>query len=129
MMRLRKISAEGSFAVLKREHCISKIRKKGISAATEECLLAAMVLNLKRMVRAIFYKLKIQFTWAKEVFPQPGFSFCQQVPYCTLSHLIILCKNFTSVARKRNDLSKKLKIAEKSTINRAFSCYNIRFGL
>ena len=54
MMRLRKIWAEGSFSVLKREHCISRIRKRGILAATEECLLAAMVLNLKRMVNAIF---------------------------------------------------------------------------
>lgn len=42
MMRLRKIWAEGSFSVLKREHCISRIRKRGILAATEECLLAAM---------------------------------------------------------------------------------------
>ena len=55
MMRLRKIWAEGSFSVLKREHCISKIRKRGILAATEECLLAAMALNLKRMVNAIFF--------------------------------------------------------------------------
>ena len=61
MMRLRKIWAEGSFAVLKREHCISKIRKKGILEATEECLLAVMALNLKRMVKAILNKLKIQF--------------------------------------------------------------------
>ena len=45
MMRLRKIWAEDSFSVLKREHCISKIRKRGILAATEECLLAAMALN------------------------------------------------------------------------------------
>ena len=79
MMRLRKIWAEGSFSVLKREHCISKIRKRGISATTEECLLAVMALNLKRMVRAIFYKLKIQFIWAEEVFPRPSFLFCQQV--------------------------------------------------
>ena len=42
MMRLRKIWAEGSFSVLKRKHCIAKIRKRGILAATEECLLAAM---------------------------------------------------------------------------------------
>ena len=55
MMRLRKIWAEGSFSVLKREHCISKIRKRGILAATEECLLAAMALNLKRMANAIFF--------------------------------------------------------------------------
>lgn len=79
MMRLRKIWAEGSFAVLKREHCISKIRKMGIWAATEECLLAAMALNLKRMVRVIFYKRKIQFIWAEAVFLQTNFSFCQQV--------------------------------------------------
>ena len=85
MMRLRKIWAEGSFSVLKREHCISKIRKRGISAAAEECLLAVIALNLKRMVRAIFNKLKIRFMWAEEVFPQPSFSFCQQVPYSTLS--------------------------------------------
>ena len=85
MMRLRKIWAEGSFSVLKREHCISKIRKRGISAAAEECLLTVMALNLKRMVRAIFNKLKIRFMWAEEVFPQPSFSFCQQVPYSTLS--------------------------------------------
>ena len=83
MMQLRKIWAEGSFSVLKREHCISKIRKRGISAATEECLLAVMALNLKRMVRAIFNKLKIQFMWAEEVFPRPSFSFCQQVQTLT----------------------------------------------
>ena len=59
MMRLRKIWAEGSFSVLKREHCISRIRKRGILAATEECLLAAMALNLKRMVNAIFRYLPI----------------------------------------------------------------------
>ena len=62
MMRLRKIWAEGSFSVLKREHCISKIRKRGILAATEECLLAAMALNLKRMVNAIFFCLQIYYS-------------------------------------------------------------------
>lgn len=59
MMRLRRIWAEGSFSVLKREHCISRIRKRGILAATEECLLAAMALNLKRMVNAIFRYFQI----------------------------------------------------------------------
>ena len=57
MMRLRKIWAEGSFSAMKREHCLSKVRKRGISAATEECLLSAMALNLKRMVKAIFLVL------------------------------------------------------------------------
>ena len=66
MMRLRKIWAEGSFSVLKREHCISKIRKRGILAATEECFLAAMALNLKRMAKchlsAIFRYLPIYYS-------------------------------------------------------------------
>lgn len=57
VMRLRKIWAEGSFSAMKREHGLSKIRKRGISAATEECLLPAMALNLKRMVKAIFLVL------------------------------------------------------------------------
>ena len=55
MMRLRKIWAEGSFSVLKREHCLSRIRKRGIPAVTEECLLSVMALNLKRMVKASFF--------------------------------------------------------------------------
>ncbi|WP_298020724.1 transposase [uncultured Dysosmobacter sp.] len=76
---------EGTFAVLKQEHCISKIRKRGIATATEECFLTATASNLKRMVRVIFYKLKIQLIWAEAVFPQPSFPFCQQVLYCALS--------------------------------------------
>ena len=66
MMRLRKIWAEGSFSVLKREHCISKIQIRGILAATEECLLVAMALNLKRMAKchlsAIFRYLPIYYS-------------------------------------------------------------------
>ena len=85
MMRLRKIWAEGNFSVLKREHCISRIRKRGILAATEECLLAAMALNLKRMAK---YHLSLSpnllFCWNHCGFQQ-NFCFCQQVPYCTLS--------------------------------------------
>ena len=57
MMGLRKIGAEGSFSALKREHCLSKVRKQGIPAVTEECLLSAMALNLKRMVQAILFLL------------------------------------------------------------------------
>lgn len=79
MMRLRKIWAEGSFSVLKREHGISKIRKRGIPAAAEECLLAAMALNLKRMVAAVFlYHCFLAFLRMALRFPQ-NFCFCQQV--------------------------------------------------
>lgn len=86
MMRLRKIWAEGSFSVLKREHGLSKLRKRGIPAVTEECLLATMALNLKRMVKAILlfsYKLKI---WVENINFQPKNLFCQQVQILTLPY-------------------------------------------
>ena len=79
MMRLRKIWAEGSFSVLKREHCISKIRKRGILAATEECLLAAMALNLKQMAKChLSLSPNLLFCWNHCGFQQ-NFCFCQQV--------------------------------------------------
>ena len=78
-MRLRKIWAEGSFSVLKREHCISRIRKRGILAATEECLLAAMALNLKRMAKChLSLSPNLLFCWGHDGFQQ-FFCFCQQV--------------------------------------------------
>ena len=87
MMRLRKIWAEGSFSVLKQEHCISKIRKRGILAATEECLLAAMALNLKRMAKChLSLSPNLLFCWNRCGFQQ-NFYVCQQVqiltgPFC-----------------------------------------------
>lgn len=53
VMRLRQIWAEGTFAVLKREHKLNKIQKRGLQRATEECLLPATALNLKRLVKAV----------------------------------------------------------------------------
>jgi transposase len=53
MKRLRSIWAEGTFAVVKREHNLSKVKKRGIHRASEECLLSALALNLKRMVKAV----------------------------------------------------------------------------
>lgn len=41
-MQVRKIWAEGTFAVLKREHKLNKIQKIGLQKATEECVLSAM---------------------------------------------------------------------------------------
>lgn len=53
VMRLRKIWAEGTFAVLKREHKLNKIQKRGLQKAIEECLLSATALNLKRLAKAV----------------------------------------------------------------------------
>lgn len=52
VMRFRQIWAEGTFAVLKREHKLNKIQKRGILKTTEECLFSATALNLKRLVKA-----------------------------------------------------------------------------
>ena len=79
MMRKRKIWAEGSFAVMKREHNLLKIRKRGILAATEECLMSAMALNLKRMAKAIFSAIYMDKMWAENMISQPIFYLCQQV--------------------------------------------------
>lgn len=63
MMRLRKIWIEGCFAVMKREHLLTKIRKRGISRAYEECLLSALALNLKRMVHAVCFHIVRYLRW------------------------------------------------------------------
>ncbi|MCC8028033.1 MAG: transposase [Clostridium sp.] len=51
MMRLRKIWSEGTFSVLKREHNLNTIKKRDFHRASEECLLSAAALNLKRMIK------------------------------------------------------------------------------
>lgn len=84
MMRLRKIWAEGSFAVLKREHCLSKVRKRGISAVTEECLLFVMALNLKRIAKAILLFLSKIKNMDRRLFSPVHILFCQQVQLLTL---------------------------------------------
>ena len=87
MMRKRKIWAEGSFAVMKREPNLLKIRKRSILAATEECLLSAMALDLKRMAKAIFsaiYLDKMWAEWAEKSYSQPILHLCRQVYSLTL---------------------------------------------
>ncbi|GHU59637.1 hypothetical protein FACS189444_5290 [Spirochaetia bacterium] len=51
--RLRSIWSEGTFAALKNNHNLKRLKKRGINRAVEECLLAAAALNLKRMIKAI----------------------------------------------------------------------------
>ena len=87
MMRKRKIWAEGSFATMKREHNLSTIHKRGILAATEECLLSAMALNLKRMVKAVFSAVFMDEIWAENMISQPIRYLCQQVHTFTLPAL------------------------------------------
>ena len=52
-MRLRKIWCEGNFSHQKERHNLRRTRKRGIEKVTEQCLLSACALNLKRMVKAL----------------------------------------------------------------------------
>lgn len=51
MKRLRAIWSEGTFVALKREHNLKRARKRGLNRMGEECLLSALALNLKQMVK------------------------------------------------------------------------------
>jgi len=53
VQRLRRIWCEGTFGILKREHNLQKTFKRGIERVQEHCLMAALALNIKRMVRAM----------------------------------------------------------------------------
>lgn len=52
-MRLRKIWCEGNFSHQKERHNLKRTRKRGIEKVTEQCLLSACALNLKRLVKAM----------------------------------------------------------------------------
>jgi len=54
LKRLRNIWSEGTFAALKNQHNLKRIKKRGIHRAAEECLLAALALNLKRIAQVLF---------------------------------------------------------------------------
>ena len=49
IMRLRRIWCEGTFAAQKFNHCLSRARMRGIVQVSEQCLLSACALNLKRL--------------------------------------------------------------------------------
>ena len=53
MKRLRAIWGEGTVVALKREHNLKQARKRGLNRMSEECLLSALALNLKRIVKAL----------------------------------------------------------------------------
>ncbi len=52
-MRLRKIWCEGNFSHQKERHNLRRTFKRGIEKVTEQCLLSACALNLKRLVKAV----------------------------------------------------------------------------
>ena len=56
-MRLRKIWCEGNFSHQKEQHNLRRTRKRGIERLTEQCLLSACALNLKRLIKYLGNRL------------------------------------------------------------------------
>ena len=50
-MRKRQILAEGTFAAQKAHHNLKGLLRRGIQAAEEHCLMSAIAINLKRLVK------------------------------------------------------------------------------
>jgi len=53
ILNLRQIWSEGTFAAQKARHNLQYLYRRGLKAAEEHCLLSAMAMNLKRMVKAM----------------------------------------------------------------------------
>ncbi len=47
----RRVLCEGNHATLKREHCLRRAGKRGTRNVTEQCLLAATALDIKKMIK------------------------------------------------------------------------------
>jgi transposase len=53
ILALRQIWSEGTFAAQKARHNLSRLYRRGLEAAEEHCLMSAMAINLKRMVKCM----------------------------------------------------------------------------
>ena len=53
VLDLRQIWSEGTFAAQKARHNLSRLYRRGLEAAEEHCLMSAMAVNLKRMVKCM----------------------------------------------------------------------------
>ena len=51
VQRLRRIYCEGNFGIQKDNHNLRRVRKRGNKNVMEHCILSALALNLKRMVK------------------------------------------------------------------------------
>ena len=52
-LKLRRIRCEGTFAAQKRSHNLTRLLRRGSEAAEDHCLLYAVAMNLKRMIRYV----------------------------------------------------------------------------
>lgn len=52
-LKERQIWCEGTFAIQKRCHNLTRVLRRGLEAAEDHCLLSATALNLRRMIWAL----------------------------------------------------------------------------
>ena len=78
-MRLRKIWCEGNFSHQKERHNLRRTRKRGIERVTEQCLLSACALNLKRLVEILFLNQYSVIISVRKLF---GLFFIVKIPVC-----------------------------------------------
>lgn len=50
-LKLRQVWCEGTFAAQKHSHNLTRVLRRGIEAAEDHCLLSAVAINLKRMLK------------------------------------------------------------------------------
>jgi len=66
VQRLRRIYCEGNFALQKDNHNLRTTKKRGNKNVTEHCLLSALALNLKRLVKYMKNTL-VAFLFYREI--------------------------------------------------------------
>ena len=117
-MRLRKIWCEGNFSHQKERHNLRRTRKRGIERVTEQCLLLACALNLKRLVEILFL---LQYSVIIPVRKLFGLFFIVKIPVCQQHHnrmpLILDKENVKEWIRPDGDPG---IIVEKALSNMAF---------
>lgn len=75
LLKLRAIWIEGRFSVLKREHKLGRIQKRGLIKAKEECLMACIAHNLKKMAHLLSKHTTNDSIFSQLVFKTPLFTF------------------------------------------------------
>ena len=69
IMSLRRIWCEGTFAAQKFNHCLSRARMRGIVQMSEQCLLSACALNLKRLAKWVIRTEDLRLYGVKALSP------------------------------------------------------------
>jgi transposase len=74
VLALRQIWCEGTFAAQKARHNLRRLHRRGLEAAEDHCLLSAMAVNLKRLVKGM--RGNPSFVLQVGFFVQLRFLFC-----------------------------------------------------